>query len=279
MPKAISGHHHIPPPLPGYSDPRSNLLPSLGSTIPSMNSGHHRRNLSETSTSDWSSDSSRSRSSHYSQQAGGYGNGGYESNSSLDNLAGGGGGGMSFRSAGMLPSSSSSSSGLPLPLPWVPSSGNLDQSTMTPSQVRAMYGGTLPAGYAHPSQYSVGSTGQLSGPPGSINLPNPSMSSSSGTVNPMDPYNSYAPLVGTTYGGGHHNNNSKTSTSSIGYAERAPRSSRIGARDDRSKPYYRSSSLSPPRTSVGGIGQQSSSMTPAPAWKDYGPPQGTKAFY
>jgi hypothetical protein len=171
MPKAI-GHHHTS--LPSYADSRIGL-PSLDSTVPSF--GGHRRNISG---SDWSSDSSsRSRSSQYSQPgASGYGFDG----TTLDGLS------MSRNLSG--------ASGLPLPWGQSGASGsqNLDQSTMTPSQVRAMYGGSLPAGYTHPSQY----------PPlgGGINLPNPASF-------PTDSYNSnsFNPL--TNYGG--------TQKSNIGY--------------------------------------------------------------
>ena len=156
MPKAIGNH---PTSLPSYADSRSSL-PSLNSTVPSF--GGHRRNISG---SDWSSDSSsRSRSSQYSQP----GASGFEfDGTTLDGLS--------------VPRNLSGSSGLPPP--WGPSgppgNQNLDQSTVTPSQVRAMYGGSLPAGYTHPSQY----------PPlgGGINLPNPASF-------PTDSYHSFNPL-------------------------------------------------------------------------------------
>lgn len=155
MPKAIGNHHAS---TPSYVDPRSGL-PSLNSTVPSFSG--HRRNISG---SDWSSDSSsRSRSSQYSQP--GTSGFGFEG-TTLDGL-----------STSRNPPGPSG-----LPAPWAPgaSGSQLDQSTVTPSQVRAMYGGSLPAGYTHPSQFS--SVG------GGINLPNPALlPSASG----LDSFNSF----------------------------------------------------------------------------------------
>jgi hypothetical protein len=160
MPKSIA-HHHTS--IPSYSDSRPGL-PYLNSTAPNFSG--HRRNISG---SDWSSDSSsRSRSSQYSQPA--TGEFGFDG-TTLDSLP--------------VPRGLPAPSGLPLPwAPGTPGNQNLDQSTITPNQVRALYGGSLPAGYTHPSQF----------PPmaGGINLPNPASLTSS---NAPDPYNSFNPTM------------------------------------------------------------------------------------
>ncbi|KAF8312529.1 hypothetical protein DL93DRAFT_1311623 [Clavulina sp. PMI_390] len=285
MPKALSHHHHhhhppqmpsIPPPLPGYSDSR---LPSLNTTVPSSYGASHRRNPSETSISDWSSDSSRSRLPPYSQPMMYSGSSGYESSSSVDSMSHrGGNSGLSW-----VPSSSSISSNN--------SNNPLDQATMTPSQVRAMYGGSLPSGYSHPSQFPASS---LPAPPASMSLPNPaalpSLSNLPGPTglhhldNNYADTSAYAPLVAGTYGNTGSGNKLPSSSSTIGYAQRAPpRSSASIVRPrDRSKPYPYSPpspSSSASRTSVGHIGQQSASLTPAPAWKDYAGPQGASNAY
>lgn len=167
MPKAINNH-----PLNQSTFHNGHLGIGANHVPSNISSSNHRRATSD-STSDWSSDSSRSRSSQFSQQGGSLPGFGFDA--SLD-------GGIRN-----LPPSSSTAG---LPASWNVPNGGIDQSTLTPNQVRAVYGGSLPVGYSHPSQYA-----NQSQHPGSITLPNPA----SGLVDSSSSYSapSYVPSSNT----------------------------------------------------------------------------------
>lgn len=201
----------------------------------------HRRNASD-STSDWSSDNStRSRGSQqYSQ--GGMAGFGFEAG--IDGLS------MSRNGS--------------LPLPWAPSSSSssgaagIDQSTLTPSQVRAVYGGSLPAGYAHPSQYAAG---QHTAAGTTINLPHPS-----GSSNPLDSYNPYAPAANQAAWTGAQQQQQQKST--VGYPPKMGYANYTN--DHQSNPSASSSAgLYGSSTSGGGFGGGGSGSNNSAAWKDF----------